>query len=80
MGTRTEKKRNMWLVSLKGALAAAVLSVALVAAFAFVLQKQWLGMGSITYINTGVKVVSAVLAAFIAARAAQSRADRKSVV
>ena len=74
MKTKTEKKRNMWLVSLKGAAFASVLSVALVAVFAFVLQKQWLGMNSLVCINVGVKIISSAFAGFIAARASEKRA------
>ena len=74
MKTKTEKKRNMWLVSLKGAAFSSVLSVALVALFAFVIMKQWLSLNSLVYINAGVKILSAAFAAFIAARAAEKRA------
>lgn len=58
---------------LKAALIACAASVLLVVAFAFVLQKQWLGVDSVNYINTGIKFVCAAAAALIAARSVKSR-------
>ncbi|MCR5809246.1 MAG: TIGR04086 family membrane protein [Clostridiales bacterium] len=72
MGSDKKNKGNEkgWLRVIKASLIACALSVALVVAFAFVLQKQWLGIGSVGYINTGVKVISAAAAALIATRGA----------
>ncbi|MBO4562473.1 MAG: TIGR04086 family membrane protein [Clostridia bacterium] len=68
------KSRNASLRAvIRGALIACAASVILVIAFAFALQKQWLGMESINAVNTGIKVVSALTAAAIAARSVKSR-------
>ena len=74
MKNSKDKKPNMWLALLRAALTASALSVLLIVIFAFVLQKRWLGLESVRYINAGVKVLSAVAAAFIAVRTASSRA------
>lgn len=74
MKNSKEKKPNMWLALLRAALTASALSVLLTVIFAFVLQKRWLGLDSVRFINAGVKVLSAVAAALIAVRASSSRA------
>ena len=68
------KRPNMLLKALRSALIAAVISVALVAAFAFALTKQWLGIESISAINITVKLVCALLAALFTVRRCESRA------
>ena len=83
MDTRTkrpEKKRGSWLTVLTAALIATVVSVLLTVAFAFVLQKQWLGMESISFINTGIKIISAAAAALIVCLRAPSRAPLKGAL
>lgn len=67
------KGRRMGTVLLRSALIACAASVVLVVAFAFVLQKQWLGIEAAAYVNAGIKTVSAIIAAVCASRAAQSR-------
>ena len=57
----------------KGALIGTAAGTALVALFAFILLKQWLGPESVTYINLGVKAVSGAVAALIAVRSAGER-------
>ncbi|MCR5612008.1 MAG: TIGR04086 family membrane protein [Clostridiales bacterium] len=74
MKTKTVKEKNAVLTILKASLAAAALSVLLVVLFAFVLQKQWLKVDTIPYINIAVKVLAAVLAAIIAVRSGAGRA------
>ncbi len=68
----TKTENNNLLASLKsclfGALAASAAGVAFTALFAFIMQKQWLGIGSVIYVNAGIKVVCAVIAAIIALR------------
>ena len=63
-----EKGGNSWFKALRSALAACALSVALVALFAFVLQKRWLGVESITAVNVVIKLVASAAAALLAAR------------
>ena len=72
MGT-AKAKGSLPINVLKGALIGAAVSVALVAAFAFVLLKQWLSAESIPYVNVGIKAVSAAAAA-LAAAAGERRA------
>ena len=60
---------NPWFRALVSALAAAAISVALVALYAFILQKQWLGVETVGYANTAVKLICSAAAALIAARA-----------
>lgn len=75
MAEKKERKRaSVWLVLLRAALTACAVNVLLVMAFAFVLKNQWLGMDSIRFVNPAFKIVSAVIAAFITARRADSRA------
>ena len=63
----------MWLVIVRCALIAAALSVILVVVFAFIMQKQWMGMDSIPYVNLGIKAVCAIFSAMLAAGKAESR-------
>ena len=63
-----ENGGNMWFKALLVALAAAALSVALVALFAFVMQKQWFGIESIGTVNVVIKLVSSAAAALLASR------------
>ena len=72
METKSNSSR-MPLVLLRSALVGSALGVALVALFALVLQKQWLGIDSVPYVNSAIKIVSAAAAALIAARKAESR-------
>ena len=58
-----ERAGSPWFKALRGALLASILSTALVAAFAFTLQKQWLGVESIGTVNVVIKLVSAAAAA-----------------
>ena len=66
METKSNSSR-MPLVLLRSALVGSALGVALVALFALVLQKQWLGIESVPYVNSAIKIVSAAAAALIAA-------------
>ena len=71
---RSEKAgRGFVIPVIRAALIACAASVLLVAVFAFVLQKQWLDMSAVPYINAGVKTASAMIAAFYAVRRAESR-------
>ena len=74
MKKNQDKQPNMALALLRASLIAAAASVLLVVIFAFVLQKRWLDLDSVKYINAGVKAVSAAVAALIAVRAAGSKA------
>ncbi|MEL7607966.1 MAG: TIGR04086 family membrane protein [Bacillota bacterium] len=53
---------------LKAALVAAVLTLALVLLYAFVLQQAWLNEGSIPVVNTVIKILGAAFTAFLCAR------------
>ena len=57
---------------LRGALIGTAAGVALVALSAFILMKQWLGAESIPYLNAGVKVIAAGIAALCAVRRSES--------
>ena len=59
---------------IKAALIACALGVALVALCALFLQKQWLDIGSLPYINIAIKLVSAASAACIACIKAKDKA------
>lgn len=75
MTTKTKTvKYNMAVRLPLAGLAGCVLSVILIAAFAFALQKQWLPSSGMTYINLGVKLAAALVSALIAALSAESRA------
>ncbi|MBO4384035.1 MAG: TIGR04086 family membrane protein [Clostridia bacterium] len=74
MKTRPDKGKSTILTLIKASLAAAAASVLLVVAFAFILQKQWLKVDAIPYINIAVKVLAGVLAAVIAVRSGAKRA------
>ena len=75
MASDTAKNRNnMLLRSALAGFAGCVLSVLLVVAFAFVLQKQWLPASGATYINLGIKLAAALFAALIAALSSNARA------
>lgn len=67
MKTESKKDNGILRGTIRGALTACAASTALIVAFAFVLQKQWLGVESIRFINPAVKVVSAAVAALTAA-------------
>lgn len=67
-------KGNMWLAALRGALAACALSVALVALYALVLQKQLLGVNSVGAANIIIKLLCAAAAALIALVGCKRRA------
>lgn len=74
MKTKSQNGKNAVLTIAKASLAAAAASVLLVVLFAFVLQKQWLKVDAIPYINIAVKVLAAVLAAVIAVHSGTGRA------
>jgi putative membrane protein (TIGR04086 family) len=76
MANERERKAGKGFIMpvLRSALIACAFSVLLVAAFALVLQKQWLGTEAVPYINAGVKTLCAVIAALLAVRRAESRA------
>lgn len=59
---------------IKAALIACALGVALVAVFAFVMQKRILDIEAVPYVNAGIKLVCALAAALIACRGANERA------
>ena len=67
---KARANKGMFPVSLRAALIGTALGTALVALFALILQKQWLGMDSIPYVNSGIKIVSAAVSALIAVRKA----------
>ena len=62
---KNEKRGSMWARAVRSALAAAALSVALVAGAAFVLMKQWLPIESAGALNTVIKIVCAAIAALL---------------
>ena len=67
-----KKKRSavMPAVLARAAFTGTALGVALVALFALILQQQWLGMESIPYVNTSIKLISAAAAAIMAVKRA----------
>ena len=67
-------KPNMLLKTLRSSLAVVLLSIALVAAFAFALTKQWLGVESIGTINLVIKLLCALAAALLNVLRCESRA------
>lgn len=71
VGSKTQAKGVMWLHAMRVALIATAFSILLVIVFAFVLQKQWLVMSSISIINPIIKVAAALAAAFITIRKCQ---------
>ncbi len=62
------------LICARNALIASAFGVLLVLAFAFMLKQQYLKIGSIPYVNAGIKVVCASAAALLTARSVSSRA------
>ena len=73
MKGQRDNGRSGLLSALRGGLIAVVLSVALVAAYAFMLQKQWLGVESVGTVNIVIKLVCAAAAALIAVRSCPGR-------
>ncbi len=70
---KNDRKAKNGFAAVRGAVIACAISIGLVAAAAFVFQKQWLGMDSIPYVNTAIKAISAVIAALIAAKQAKEK-------
>lgn len=58
---------------LKASMLAAVLTLALVLIYAFVLQQGWLDEGSIPIVTAVIKILGAAFAAFICVRRSQSK-------
>ena len=77
MNTKSEKEKNgagMWFRAVRSAVIASAVSVALVAAFAFALAKQWLGVEIIEPVNIALKLLCAALSAWLTVRRCSSRA------
>lgn len=74
MKTKPDKGKSIILSLLKASLAATAASVLLIVLFAFILQKQWLGIDLIPYINIAVKVLAGILASIIAIKCGAWRA------
>lgn len=68
--SENDNKGSMLFKSLRSALAACAVSVALVALYALVLQQQWLDAGTVGTANTVIKLLSSAFAALLASRGA----------
>ena len=71
--SQSNRPINMWLRALRSAIISAALSIVLVIIFALILQQQWLDVNSITIINPIIKVIAALIAAYLTVRKCESR-------
>ena len=67
------QRRAKWLTAIGGALAGCALSIALVAGYALILQRQWLDIDTAAAANTVIKLLCAAFAAWLAVLKRESR-------